>query len=81
MEQGRQNTMRFYREVERRLTGGWAAGDSYSIADINLFPFFTWAWRLEFDVRKECPKWAALFDRVRERPAAQRAIEREGITV
>jgi glutathione S-transferase len=80
-EQGRQNTIRLYREVERRLTGGWAAGDSYSIADINLFPFFTWAWRLEFDVRKECPKWAALFDRVKERPAAQRAIEREGITV
>jgi glutathione S-transferase len=80
-EQGRQNTIQFYREVERRLTGGWAAGDSYSIADINLFPFFTWAWRLEFDVRKECPKWAALFDRVKERPAAQRAIEREGITV
>ena len=28
---------------------------SYSIADINLFPFFTWAWRLDFDVRNECP--------------------------
>jgi glutathione S-transferase len=79
--QGRENAIRFYREVERRLTGGWAAGDSYSIADINLFPFFTWAWRLEFDVRAECTKWAALFDRVKERPAAQRAIEREGITV
>jgi glutathione S-transferase len=80
-EQGRANTIGFYREVERRLTGGWAAGDSYSIADINLFPFFTWAWRLEFDVRQECPKWAALFDRVKERPAVQRAVEREGLTV
>jgi glutathione S-transferase len=80
-EQGRLNTIRFYREVERRLPDGWAAGDSYSIADINLFPFFTWAWRLEFDVREECPKWAALFDRVKQRPAVQRAVEREGITV
>ena len=79
--QGRVNTIRFYREVERRLSGGWAAGDSYSIADINLFPFFTWAWRLEFDVRKECPKWATLFDRLKERPAVKRAVEREGITV
>jgi glutathione S-transferase len=80
-EQGRLNTIRFYREVERRLADGWAAGDSYSIADINLFPFFNWSWRLEFDVRQECPKWAALFDRVKERAAVQRAVEREGITV
>jgi glutathione S-transferase len=79
--QGRTNTIGFYREVERRLSDGWAAGDSYSIADIYLFPFFTWAWRLEFDVRRECPKWAALFDRLKERPAVQRAVEREGITV
>lgn len=80
-EQGRRNTIGFYREVERRFTGGWAAGDSYSIADIYLFPFFTWAWRLEFDVRTECPMWAALFDRLKGRPAVQRAIEREGLTV
>jgi len=81
VEQGRDNTIRFYREVERRLIGGWAAGDAYSIADMNLFPFFTWAWRLDFDVRAECPKWAALFDRVKDRPAVQRAVEREGISV
>ena len=78
---GRTNTIGYYREVERRLSDGWAAGDSYSIADIYLFPFFTWAWRLEFDVRRECPKWATLFDRLKERPAVQRAVEREGITV
>src|SRR5215210_5166778 len=80
-EQGRSNTIRFYREVERRLGDGWAAGDSYSIADINLFPFYTWAWRLEFDVKVECPKWTALFERLKQRPAVQRAIEREGISV
>ena len=81
IEQGRANTIRFYREVERRLSDGWAAGDSYSIADINLFPFFTWAWRVDFDIRQECPKWAALFDRMKERSAVQRAVEREGISV
>jgi glutathione S-transferase len=79
--QGRLNAIAFYREVERRLSDGWAAGDAYSIADIYLFPFFTWTPRLEFDVRKECPKWARLFYRVKQRPAVQRAVEREGITV
>ena len=80
-EQGRLNTIRFYREVERRLGVGWAAGDAYSIADINLFPFYTWAWRLELDLKQECPKWTALFGRLKQRPAVQRAIEREGISV
>lgn len=80
-EQGRPNTIRFFREVERRLSDEWASGGAYSIADINLFPFFTWAWPPEFDVRQQCPKWAALFDRLKERPAVQRAMEREGINV
>src|SRR4051794_12835057 len=31
-EQGRLNAIALYREVERRLSGGWAAGDAYSIA-------------------------------------------------
>ena len=57
-EQGRLNTIRFYREVERRYRTAGLQAKPYSIADINLFPFFTWAWRLEFDIRKECPKWA-----------------------
>lgn len=78
-EQGRLNTIRVYREIEKRLGDGWAAGDAYSIADINLFPFYTWAWRLEFDVRSECPKWTALFERVKQRPAVQRVLEREGL--
>ena len=78
-EEGKHITIGFYREVEQRLEPGWAAGGTYSIADINLFPFFTWAWRLDFDVRNECPKWAGLFDRMRERPAVQRAVAREGL--
>jgi glutathione S-transferase len=77
-EQGRSNTIRLYREVEHRLGGAWAAGDAYSIADIYLFPFYTWAWRLELDMASECPKWTALFERMNARPAVQRALQREG---
>jgi glutathione S-transferase len=79
--QGKDITIGYYREVERRLDGRWAAGEHYSIADIYLFPFFTWAWRLEFDIERECPKWTDLFRRVKARPAAIRALEREGLTV
>lgn len=74
---GRLNTIAAYREVERRLGSGWAAGDAYSIADINLFPFPGWAWRFDFDMASECPRWTALVERMKERPAVQRALARE----
>jgi len=81
-KRGKVNTVALYREVERRLVEGeWAAGENYSIADIYLFPFFTWAWRLDLDVAAECPKWTALFARTKERAAVRRALEREGLTV
>ena len=78
-ETGKEITIRYYREVERRLGDGWAAGDSYSIADIYLFPFHGWAWRFDFDIAAECPKWTALVTRMRERPAVQRAVTTEGL--
>ena len=78
---GRLNTIAACREVERRLGAGsntdWAAGDGYSIADINLFPFPGWAWRFDFDMASECPRWTALVERMMERPAVQRALARE----
>ena len=78
-DEGRARTIALYREVEGRLGGEWASGDSYSIADMYLFPFYTWAWRLDLDMKSECPRWTALFERLRARPAVQRAIEREGL--
>ena len=75
---GRELTLGFYHEVERRLGEGWAAGDRYSIADINLFPFHGWAWRLDVDPASEFPRWTALVERMRQRPAVQRALATEG---
>jgi glutathione S-transferase len=81
-ERGKANTIGYYREVENRLVENeWAAGEAYSIADIYLFPFFTWAWRLELDIAGECPKWAALFEPTKLRAAVRRTLEREGVTV
>jgi len=81
--EGLARTIAVYREVERRLRAGreWAAGDHYSIADMYLFPFYTWAWRLEFDIAAECPAWTRLFNHLKARPAVQRAVAREGLTV
>lgn len=81
--EGRQRTIQAYREVEQRLgrQGPWAAGEAYSIADMYLFPFFTWAWRLDFPIATECPAWAELFERTKARPAVQRVLAREGLSL
>jgi glutathione S-transferase len=76
-EEGRLSTIRHFREVEAKLGDGWATGEEYSIADMYLFPFYGWAWRLELDMPVECPKWTTLVERLKERPAVQRAMARE----
>ena len=78
-ENGRTNAVRHYKEVEKRLGDAWAVGEHYSIADMYLFPFYTWAWRLDLDMHAECPKWTAWMERISERPAVQRALEREAL--
>jgi len=78
-EEGRRITISLYREVEQRLGDGWAAGHSYSIADIYLFPFHGWAWRLDLDAAAEFPKWTVLVERLKQRPPVQRALAREGL--
>ena len=79
-EEGRTITTALYREVEERLGDGWAAGNSYSIADIYLFPFHGWAWRFDVDAAMEYPKWSALIERMKRRPAVQRALATESAT-
>jgi glutathione S-transferase len=80
-EEGKRNTIGFFQEVERRLGDDWAAGGAYSIADMNLVPYYTWAWRLDLDMAAECPRWTALFRKVTARAAARRAIDREALQI
>ena len=77
--EGRRITTGLYSEVERRLGDGWAAGDAYSIADIYLFPFHGWAWRFDVDAAAEYPKWTALVERLKQRPAVKRVLATEGL--
>ena len=73
-EVGKQRTIELYRKVEERISSTWAAGESYSIADMYLLPFYTWAWRLDLDVASEFPKWTRIVEALKERPAVQRAM-------
>jgi glutathione S-transferase len=79
--EGRRNIERGNAEIEQRIGPGWILGDDYSVADAYLLPFYRWGYRIGIDMRAECPKWSAWAERMLERPAVRRAVEREGISL
>jgi glutathione S-transferase len=50
----------------------------YSAADGYALTFFRWGKRIGFDM-STFPQWEALASRTLERPAVQRALDREGL--
>jgi glutathione S-transferase len=79
VEQGRLNTRALYLEIERRIVDPWVLGPRYRMADAYLLPFYLWGPRLGLAMAEDCPRWTAWKDRMLERPAVRRALEREGI--
>lgn len=68
--------------TEVRLSnGGWALGETYSLVDPCLL--LCWVWgrgpALGFDMPAHFPSWTAHARAMAERPAVQRAFEREGL--
>lgn len=76
---GRKAIEAFNDDVEERLTGPWALGEHYSIADAYLLPFYRWGVRIGLPMATACPGWARWSSRMVARPAVRRAVEREGI--
>jgi glutathione S-transferase len=65
--------------IDKALAGReYAAGPSFSTADAALFFIYNWAHRSKIDLP---PNLSAHFARLRERPAVQRALAAEGITL
>jgi glutathione S-transferase len=69
-------------EVDRRLAGRhWALGNAFSVVDPYLLVF--WIWSQRDDVRPyapDMPNWRAHAERVFDRPATWRCLNREGVT-
>lgn len=65
--------------VESRLPqAGWVGGERPCVADFNLLPFYRFTWRAGLDATAY-PRYTALITAASERPAVQRALEREGL--
>lgn len=79
---GRTRIATMFADVETRLAGRpWACGEHYSVADAYLLPFWRWGDRLGFGMQTHYPAWTNHTLRLGERPAVQRALAAEGITL
>lgn len=71
-----------YRIVEDSLfKGPWVMGEQYTVADGYLAVFTRWGRQAGFLTLEAFPKLSEHLDRVQARPAVQRVLAAEGITV
>ena len=72
-----------YAEIEARLVsagGAWALGDAYSLVDPYLLVMHRWGHRIELEM-KRYPRWVAHAEAMIARPAVQRSMDREELTL
>jgi len=68
--------------IEQRLQGfDYAVGNAYSIVDPCLLGYFRWGNRMQLDMAGRFPAWTAHARRLEARPAVQRALAAEKISL
>lgn len=78
--QGRAQVEQHWSEIEGRLQGRqFAVGDRFGLVDANLLPFYRWGGLIGIDMRTRYPAWTAHAERILQRPAVQRVLQRERI--
>ena len=71
----------YLKEIDGLLDGHkWSIANQYTVADGYLVVFYRWANRQKMDVRS-LKNYSALIDRVLARPAVQRVMKDEGISL
>ena len=75
---GRENLESQFAEIEALSGEGWLAAGRFTAADAYALTFFRWGRRISMDMAV-FPRWAAHLERLLERPAVQRVLEREGL--
>lgn len=80
---GHHNLREQYAYIERLLGDGreWALPDGYSVVDPYLLVFYQWGGRVGLDMKSAYPAWRRLTDKTLERPAVQRVLADENISL
>ncbi len=82
IDKGREHLDAAFSLVEGRLQDeAWAVGGAYSIVDPYLLVFYRWGNRMGIDMPGRYPSWTEHARRLEQRPAVQRCLEREGISL
>jgi glutathione S-transferase len=82
-DKGLQNLREQYAYIESLLGDGrtWALPSGYSVVDPYLLVFYPWGGRAGLDMKQSYPAWRRLTDQTSERPAVQRVLAQEQITL
>jgi glutathione S-transferase len=75
---GRKVLHRQFDEIETLCVDEWLVPGHFTAADSYALTFLRWAKRIGFEISRY-PRWVALAGRALDRPAVQRALEREGL--
>jgi glutathione S-transferase len=79
---GKENLEAAFAHIEKRLSDSpWAVGTQFSSVDPFLLVIFRWGNRIGFAMKDSYPSWTQHTQRLLQRPAVQRALAREGISV
>jgi glutathione S-transferase len=80
---GQQNLREQYAYIEQLLGDGreWALASGYSVVDPYLLVFYLWGGRVGLDMKGSYPAWRRLTDQTLRRPAVQRVLAEEKITL
>lgn len=79
---GHVNLLAAFDLVEAKLaTSTWALGDAYSVVDAFVIVFYRWGNRMDHDMSKLFPNWTRHTMAMLDRPAVQRALKSEEISV
>lgn len=82
VDKGKEHLLDAFSLIEARMRERvWAVGDRYSVVDPYLLVFYRWGNRMLIDMQDSYPYWTLHARRLEERPAVQRALDQEGISL
>lgn len=82
VSKGHEHLAQAHALIEQRLEGrDFAVNDAYSIVDPYLLVYFRWGNRMKLDMAGRFPAWTSHARRLEARPAVQRALAAEQISL
>lgn len=82
IDKGREHLRAAFTLIETRMQAAeWCVASRYSIVDAYLLVFYRWGNRMGIRMREDYPTWTNHTLRMLQRPAVNRALEREAISV